>query len=323
MKRTWMVGVYLMSGLAPGAVAAKPKGLPSLKAPVTVPNSTPVVTAKAGEIEKANLQAASVLYAASALEEMKLFEVADKLADLFLSGKLPVGAGARSQAAAWVKTRPERLSASERQRLYGHVLGGSQSSTPNVDFPVLWSRFLKSVDDYGRIAKLAPKQKATSAAALHKAARELAQNLTARTHGAPLFAAAQLAKQLREADALLRHPDTLAATKSKDLWQVVEHVAKQQLGASINTVRGRTLAEDGADILDWLSSVSNPVAASGGAGKVAASAVAHRVPKKAREVSRIPTLAKSVAVSAQAFQVKALCFDAKRHLIPCKTVQSK
>ena len=75
------------------------------------------------------------------------------------------------------------------------------------------------------------------------------------------------------------------------------------------------------DNLVWVADQLN--AASGGAGKVAASAVAHRVPKKAREVSRIPTLAKSVAVSAQAFQVKALCFDAKRHLIPCKTVQSK
>ncbi|HMR80938.1 MAG TPA: hypothetical protein PKD61_37765, partial [Polyangiaceae bacterium] len=146
-------------------------------------------------IVKRNLEAAAVLYSAAALEEMQLFAVADHLADKFVKGLLPLRGSAADNMNQWVRNSSDRLTEQERRSIYGHVLGGTQSSaaSPNAEFASLLARFLASVSDYERQAPLAKTKKRPGAEQVHQAARDLALNVSNRTYGASHFAAAMLA----------------------------------------------------------------------------------------------------------------------------------
>jgi len=319
----WALGLPLLASSALGA--------PKLSSVVT--QSPPLskaafgtvkVTAVPGAIVQQNLQAASALYAAAQLEQMELFAVADRVADAFVAGKLPVGAGAKQLGQKYVKSRPERLDGQQRRSLYSHVLGepGGGTASPNTEFEPLLAELLASVADFERRQSLSKKTgKPVSAAQVRLAARALAQNLTARTPGAPLAAAALLAQQIRDIDALLSHPQTLAAYHVKDVWQLVEKVAKSELGKSANVVRARTAARAGADVIAWLAKVSSPLASSGGAPEVDESLTKSNVPGSARELSRVISPKKKPVSQSNAIQIHALCFDAKRRLIACQVTK--
>jgi hypothetical protein len=284
------------------------------------------VTVVTGAIVAQSLQAASVLYAASQLEEMKLFEVADRVADAFASGQLPVGSGARQLAQKYLESRPERLDAAQRRRLYAHVLGepggGGGAVAPNTEFSPLLAELLASFADFERrLAAGKGSGKPVSADPVQLAARALAQNLTARTPGAPLAASALLGQQIRDIEALLSHPQSLAAYQVKDVWQLAQKVAKHELGASVNVSRARSAALSGAAVIAWLGSVAAPLASSGGAPEVAASLTRSDVPGSARELSRIVSPKKKPASVAKALEIHAVCFDAKRQLVTCQVTK--
>jgi hypothetical protein len=321
-----VITTFGLFGLGLGASAA-----PTLSSVVAQPLDEPkqpfgVIEVKAvpGAIVWQNLRAASVLYAVARLEEMQLFAVADRVADAFASGKLAVGPGAKRLAQGYVKARPTRLGAEQRKTLYSHVFGepGAGDATPNKDFAALWARLMEEVSPFlERQQPLADKKgKAggpVSASEVHRAARDLAQNLSARTYGAPVAAAALLARQIRDIDALLSHPETAAVFRVQDAWEVVDKVARSELGRSANVVRARTAAQAGGDIIAWLGKVASPLAASGGAAQVAASLTSSRVPQSVRELGRVERPRQAALPEAKAYEVHALCFDAQRRLVAC------
>lgn len=320
-----------IAGAAPSKPAANSALTPALAAAPKAPKvafGALQITAQPDALVEDNLRAAAVLYAAAALEEMKLFEVVDRVVDRFQAGKLPVGAGAKSKLVAYAKAQPERLDANSRRRIYGHVLGGTQSGATqaNDDFAPLLARLLDAVSQFERASALAKgEKKPPSATAVHAAARDLATNLSNHGYGAAVVSAALLADQLRDGQALLSHPDVLEAYGAKDMWQVVERVAQQELKVKVNVTRARTRAEAGSAVLTWLAEVRAPLASSGGAAQVEQSLAKSRVPESARDLSRVVSPKTKVVTqsSAQAVgKVRALCFDAKRNLVACK-VQSK
>ncbi len=279
-------------------------------------------------IVKRNLEAAAVLYSAAALEEMQLFAVADHLADKFVKGLLPLRGSAADNMNQWVRNSSDRLTEQERRSIYGHVLGGTQSSaaSPNAEFASLLARFLASVSDYERQAPLAKTKKRPGAEQVHQAARDLALNVSNRTYGASHFAAAMLARHIRAAAQLLSDPAVLGAFGAKDMWQLVEQVSKKELGKTANTARQRTIAESGASILNWLGQVSQPLGTSGGAAAVADSMTEARVSKAVGRLNRVLT-SKQKLLSAEATktatQVRALCFDKQRRLVACQVKLKK
>ncbi len=279
-------------------------------------------------IVKRNLEAAAVLYSAAALEEMQLFAVADHLADKFVKGLLPLRGSAADKMNQWVRNRSDRLTEQERRSMYGHVFGGTQgnAASPNAEFASLWAQFLASASEYERQAPLAKAKKRASPEQVHQAARDLALNVSNRTYGASLFAAATLARHIRTAVQLLSDPAVLGAFGARDMWQLVEQVSKKELGKTANTVRQRTIAESGASILNWLGQVSQPLGTSGGAAAVADSMTAARVPGAVRRLNRVLT-SKQKLIRAEAkktaTQVRALCFDKKRRLVACQVKLKK
>ena len=83
-----------------------------------------------------NVRALEAAYFAQMLEELKAFDVADRLAELFESGMLPIGdrKGAQRLFEEWRSAR-------------ANVPAGSPGGepAPNRDFADLWLRFLSAV----------------------------------------------------------------------------------------------------------------------------------------------------------------------------------
>ena len=102
------------------------------------------------EILPDNIRAIGVVYFASLLEEMRVFQVADRLAELFQQGLLPLRSGtAVRRAQDYYRAVDARLSAAERTGIYSRVLGmpgGDEGDVkPNQEFQSLWLRFIASV----------------------------------------------------------------------------------------------------------------------------------------------------------------------------------
>jgi hypothetical protein len=63
---------------------------------------------------------------------------------------------------------------------------------------------------------------------------------------------------------MLSHPDVLSAYGVNDTWQLVERVSGLYLGGSVNSVRQRTLATAGSQIIGWLADHQPDLADPGG-----------------------------------------------------------
>ncbi|MCM3901340.1 MAG: hypothetical protein ND866_06520, partial [Pyrinomonadaceae bacterium] len=217
------------------------------------------------EIIAENIRALQAIYFAAMLDEMKAFQVLDRLVELFQNGILPVGRGRTgSDLFRYWKDTPLRISENERRNLYARVLGfpGSDASTkPNREFNDLWIRFISSVAAFARqntvgnvIQTHTPE--APSQQLVRKVGRELAANLSLRGYGWVHFIAGELQKQINAITKLLSTSEIKAAYGARDIWQVIDQVADLELGGSRNTNRYRTMANAGATIIAWLANNS-------------------------------------------------------------------
>lgn len=195
------------------------------------------------EIIADSIRAIQIIHNAAILEELRLFAVADRVVEHFLTGLLPVGRGpAGERLDRYWKERPERLAEAERRQLYSRALGlgsGADSDpTANRELEGLWLRFVSAVSalDEARVARM-----------------DLARNLSLHGWGGTTFAAARLADQVRDAVDLLSDPEIGQAYGARDMWQVVERVSHLYLGAVSNVSRQRSRLEAGHHILEWLA----------------------------------------------------------------------
>jgi hypothetical protein len=217
-----------------------------------------------GEIVRENVKAMQVIYAASMLEETRVFDVADRLVELWAGGVLPVGPrGGRSVLAAYERGR---LGQTERLGVYRRCFGvqrGDPAVEPNTSFDELWLRFLRSVATYRRqqtVRELLPARRAARREAVRKGGRDLAANLSLCGFGAAGFAA----RLQRQVDGAVRVLQTEAVRQfygARDAWQLVDRVALLELGGARNTVRHRTRAQAGATIIRWLANTSGKLSA--------------------------------------------------------------
>jgi hypothetical protein len=208
------------------------------------------------DIVAENIQATQAIYFAYQLEQMRAFQVVERIVELYQQGLLPLGAGPAGQALQCHTQAGDRLTKRERADLYARAfgaLGGEPSEgETDDDFYSLWLRFISSVAMYSRWAVdplLVPPTPAN--ARLRDAARALA--VYASAHGAALTAAAQrISADVSELLALLRDPEIVQAFGARDMWQVIDQVSTLELGGAVNVMRYRTRAQAGSVILQWL-----------------------------------------------------------------------
>ena len=206
-----------------------------------------------------NIRAAQVIYSAAMLAELKLFQVVDRLTQLFQLGLLTVNRRSTgSNLYKYFKEAQLRLSERDRRDLYARTIGipgGSDGVVVNREFNDLWLRFIARVAAINRESetKIDTVSAEANELALRRSARELAQNLSLHGAGITLFAAVDLQKQIDFATKLLSDPEVTSAYGARDMWQVVDQVATIDLGGSANNHRYRTMALTGATIISWLA----------------------------------------------------------------------
>jgi hypothetical protein len=209
------------------------------------------------EIVADNIRATQVLYTAAMLEELKVFQVVDRLTQLFQHGLLTVNRRTTgSSLYKYFKEAPLRLSESERRNLYSSAVGapgGAEGVVVNREFNDLWLRFVSRVATLNRQNQLVTSDSENKELALRRAARDLAQNLSLHGGGMALYAAVDLQQQIVFAAKLLSDPEITAAYGTRDMWQVVDQVATIDLGGATNTHRYRTMATAGATVISWLA----------------------------------------------------------------------
>jgi hypothetical protein len=227
------------------------------------------------EIVVANLHAMQAMYFSAMLEEIKLFQVADKLVELFHQGVLPLGRGnAGNLLFRYWKASNDRFTEVERNNLYARAFGlpggDPMLGTANREFNSLWLRFVSAVSSYTRQVTVDDLLRAQIPAAVsqeqvRKSGRDLAATLSLYGYGVAYFAATDLQQQINDILEILRDEEIQKAYGARDEWQVVDQVAALELGGiRMSTVRGRTMAKSGAVIIRWLAKKSQELGAVGG-----------------------------------------------------------
>ena len=209
------------------------------------------MTRPSAEIVPANIRAVQTIYTAHMLEELHLFDVADRLVELGPPLSCPsASAEARSVLGAYRRAASRRLDAHERLAVYARCLGapgGDSAAEPNREFDKLWLRFVRAVSSYRRqqtTADVAADKRAARGEAVRKAGRDLAANVSLYGFGAAPAAAA-LERHVGQALRVLGTAAVRETYGSRDVWQVVERAAAVELGSVPNTVRYRAQAAVG------------------------------------------------------------------------------
>ena len=217
------------------------------------------------EIVKENLHAAQAIYFAYQLEEMRLFQVAERIVELFHQGLLPIGRGNAGQMLEqyWRSHRPQPESVRRNAywRMFGVAPGAAaRAGEPNSEFLSLWMRFISAVSAYARehraSALITPRTDAN--AQVRKAARDLAANLSLHGWGGALFMAKQLTADVERALDILGDSEVQQAFGALDMWQVIDSVNTTYLGGARNVARIRIKAQAGRLIFDWLAKLDEP-----------------------------------------------------------------
>jgi hypothetical protein len=235
----------------------------------------PDLQAKVGvKIVRENVLAAGTIYCAHLLEEARVFQVVDRIAELFGQGLLPLGRGRAADALRRFARAGERLSEPERRALYSRVLGspaGDAGGRPNREFPGLWLRFIDSVLAFAgkhRASGLVRPPSASNAA-VRQAAQDLTATMSATGGGTARAAARRLVAQSQQLFEILGDRELQKALGTRNVWQLIERVSRD-LGGARDVARYRKQAEAARQIFDWLADYTGPGSTSRDAEVVAA-----------------------------------------------------
>lgn len=219
-----------------------------------------------------NIIALQPTYFSAMLEEMKFYQVIEKISDLAQSGVLPIGRGeAANRLFKYWREAALRISEPERRDFYARSLGipgGDDGGMPNKEFNDLFLRFISAVSSFIRQNNVDDLLRtrfpgAISQQQVRKAGRDLAANLSLHGYGMAYPFAVEIQKQIKEIIAILSDDEIKAAFGAKDIWQVIDQVAVLELGGARNSVRYRTMAASGATIFAWLAKKAQELSNSG------------------------------------------------------------
>lgn len=220
-----------------------------------------------------NVRLMGPMICAAMFDELKAFEVVDKLVELFQQGMLTIGNGVAGKALyKYWKDAPNRMSDAERRNFYAMTMGvpgGDAGGTANSEFNDLWLRFVSSVSSFIRQNEVDRLLRASlpspiSHQQVRKAARDLAVNLSLHGYGMAYYAALDLQAQIKFMIGLLGDKEVMANYGARDMWQVVDQVATLELGGAKTSSRYRTLATCGTIITAWLANNADRIRRAGG-----------------------------------------------------------
>jgi hypothetical protein len=175
------------------------------------------------------LEAAAALYSGATLEQLGPFALADRIVGLWLQGGVPVGPTSDASRALdqyWLQ-HTERLSDEQRRGIYARVF--------DADFDELWATLVQPGADAIRRAE------------------DVRAHVGAHIDEAILEVTPRLHAQLAQALDVLDSPEILESYGARDVWQLVDQLARMELGTAPEVGRARTMAASGTAIIGWLA----------------------------------------------------------------------
>ena len=209
-----------------------------------------------------NVKVMGPMIVSAMFDELKVFQVVDRIVEQFQHGMLPIGSGnAGKLLYKYWREAPNRMSEQERRNFASITLGvpgGEPGAMVNREFNDLWLRFVSSVSNFIRQNEVDHMLRARSPSAIsqqqvRKAARDLAGNLSLHGYGMAHYAGRELTSQIKGIIDLLNDAEIRGCFGAKDMWQVVDQVATYELGGARTSSRYRTLATCGTIITAWLA----------------------------------------------------------------------
>lgn len=215
-----------------------------------------------------NVRVMGPMIVSAMFDELKVFQVVDRIVEQFQHGMLPIGPGnAGKMLYRYWREAPNRMSEQERKNFAAITLGipgGDAGGMINREFNDLWIRFVSSVSSFIRQNEVdSLLRSATPSPISHqqvrKSARDLAGNLSLHGYGMAHYAAREMQSQVKFMIGLLQDPEILGSYGARDMWQVVDQVATYELGGAKTSSRYRTLATCGTIITAWLANNVNRI----------------------------------------------------------------
>ena len=217
-------------------------------------------------IISANIKAAGALdYIYYIGEAMRVFDVANALVLRWASGALDIPEGKVAAALyRFHKLRDDRSTPEERAMLYKRVLnrGNGQllsNMMANEVFPRYWHALMLEVTQYvSKREGIRRGDNQPSRSQLYQAVRNLQYNLTEYMTGMAHLQVTEDYAHLQEAIELIKMEEIINhfGGRRRSIWDVIERVAKQDLGVNVQTSVTRTLAVEGNKVYQWIADFS-------------------------------------------------------------------
>ncbi|NEQ76490.1 MAG: hypothetical protein F6K23_27720 [Okeania sp. SIO2C9] len=217
----------------------------------------------------ANIKATGALdYVYYIGEGMRVFDVANALVLRWASGALDIPEGDAAAALyRFHKRRSDRSTPEERAMLYKRVLnrGNGQllsSMMPNTAFPRYWHALMSEVTQYiSKKEGTGTGDYQPSRSQLYQAVKNLQYNLTEYMTGMAHLQVTEDYAHLQEAIDLVKMEEIINhfGGRRKSLWNVIESVAKQDLGVTVQTSVMRDLAVEGNKVYQWVADFNEAI----------------------------------------------------------------
>jgi hypothetical protein len=241
-------------------------------------------TIQDAELDPANMQIFSLVYAIAQGEEFGVFRTADTLAESWINGLLATqfDTGGK-QLDAWYWSRKDRMTEAERRSMYTRMLGmpGGEiprELQPNTEFNDRFWSFLAAVAEFDRQTRIADLFSGSIAGNsgqslvmtmenVRQKGHDLGANMSLYSWGFPHYGARRANQDFTTAFAILQNPVIQNILGVTTPYQVIERTYISNFGKAPDIVRLRTMAVSGKAVLDivarnssaWTNSTGQPL----------------------------------------------------------------
>jgi hypothetical protein len=225
----------------------------------------------AARIDKAQLRALATLYLAADLESAGIIPSVEALAGFGSTGAISIDlGGAEPLLAEWWRRRHDRVSAAERHAFFSRLFGTASGPVAadadrNFQFEDRMLELCEALYKLDEIPTGDPYGGSMQQARVRKAARALMQNLSDAGGGITAFMAGEIIAALKQAFAIIGHPDLRGAFAARDVWGVVAGIARIAPVAFDPPASYVRRGKAGMTVIAWLADVSDQLGGSGGA----------------------------------------------------------
>jgi hypothetical protein len=205
----------------------------------------------AAQIDQAQLRAIASLYLASEMENVGLIPAVETLAGLVRSGAFGVNVGAATPLLLnfW-QNRNQRASREEREHCFASLFSGGAGRDGFIDTMLALCEALYKLDENAVNANYGGTSQQMR---VRSSAGRVLGHLLSSAGGITVFLAQEILQSLRDAIAILKQPNLLAALGARDVWTAIDRIDRMahtpHRDARLFVQRGRA----GMTVLTWLA----------------------------------------------------------------------